>query len=370
MDHEFLVEEITKKLKKGELGFKIKSYLKNEGISTEVADKLIEQAKGIVREEKLSYLPKRNKFLYVLFCLLTAAVVHVFMFVLPEANISQVALTSLLGTFLFCVFAFYLVIYYKSWEKAFVKAQMSTNSGINYSLTVLFLIPSVVVFFIFFWRLESGEDAVLKDTQVEVQGTVLSSNTFTFRGIEFTDVKVEFYTKEGKKVVATEQVAKHDLKNLKNGQEVFMIYSSGNPQNVDLLLHDSDLKKFKNSAERPVKLKDLIQFLTTSDTAIGERLNQITYGWKLDEAKKVWVNKAKGYSFSKSDSAVSLVTRELVVHTYLRQFKAFNFVHTNPDNKHVLIASEKIYVSPQYTASITSKNRNSRIIYTVRVEKN
>ena len=222
MANEKIIAEVSYKLSNYSYNKEIEDYLRSQGIAEADFTSIIDAAQSKLTEEKAAYFSKRNKRFFYIWLSLALITLVLFLFILPYKNIGgSETVLAILGTGVFCFFCFLALAYNKTWKPDFVQKHEKPN--IQYSFLVVFLIPAVIIYFIFSWRFTAGQEQVLKQTQEKATGTIVSGKTTQVKrlrggGFEFSEVTVEFQTKDGIAVVATEDVSSYELKNFYKGQ--------------------------------------------------------------------------------------------------------------------------------------------------------
>jgi hypothetical protein len=251
---------------------------------------------------------------------------------LPNKGFTQPTIISIFGSVIFVSSSIYARVYYKSWKDDEINRQLDKSTKKDpFPFHILIPIPAVIMFFIFSWIMENGADSVLKASQIEVEGTIIStSSTSIYAGIgkkvNFSSVTVEFKTEKGEKILAKEDISKYEFKNFIRGQKVRLLYSSSNPQNIALLNSKSEIIKFTGSEERDFKAADLIDLINISDDEQTlASLNSIAYGWKFDPKDRKWKNSLKNMAFTRSQNKILLVTGEIAMYQFPKQFLELNF---------------------------------------------
>jgi hypothetical protein len=191
---------------------------------------------------------------------------------------------------------------------------------------LFFMLLGILFYPLLSWRFTSAADNILKKTQQKAKGVVVSGSSVTSRrGLDFTYIDVEFETKEGVHVTATEDISKYDFKKFYVGQNINLIYSKDNPQNIDLLINESSVIEFTGSAERDITPTDLINFISIKKENIQTELEKIKYGWQYNEEKKVWVNEKNNSLLSIADGGLVFMSKPTILYTYPKQLEAMGF---------------------------------------------
>lgn len=294
MTNEQIIDGIIDRLNDGDEDYDIEKYLERKEIHSSEFPQLIKTAKDKILQHKLKTFPKQNKLRYIVWTTLLLIFILLFFFILPKSNISDgIFPLSIFGAICISLSGFFSFIYYKSWLEDFIVKVGKPKLDIQVYVLMSSL-PNIILYFIISWCFSSANNTILKETQENAIATVLYGNSVEGKSINYADVTVEFTTKEGKKVIAVEDVSTYDFKQFYKGQIVNIIYSKDNPKNIDLLIDTDNIKELKNTQERELEPSDLINLVGEQFKNADSKLNKISYGWYFDETKKYWVNERKG----------------------------------------------------------------------------
>ncbi|MFK8037884.1 MAG: hypothetical protein AB8B74_06310 [Crocinitomicaceae bacterium] len=354
---EKIILETVKRLKRNDLSFRIKDYLKSKQLSETEIELYLNAAKQRVNEKKLITLPIIKKLMFG-FCVSIAFITLVlYLFVLPSFGFRQTTIIAIIGAIVLSISIVFSIAYYKSWTEENLKLTLENKKKGSFDFSVIFVlvpIPAVILTFIFSLILESGENNLLINTQVASEGTILStySRTIsTLKGdINYSSVTVEFFTETGERVEATEDISEYEYKKFYKGQKVNLIYSSEDNKNIDLLTHRSDIIKFTGSEEREFTATDLIEIINESDTSrVLDLLNHVTYGWKFDSTQNEWENSSKNMLFTKNENRITLFMGLMSMYRFPEQFLELGFkdVKEGPI-KHAMIQKQRVLENNEY----------------------
>ena len=358
MENDKLVCKIVEYLKIGYYDYKIKELLLNENISDDKFEQLLEEAKQVVHQEKLKNLEKRNKMFFILFAAGIALSFLAFLFLIPNLVEAPSTFFPILGAALICLFSYLAIAYYKTWNPEFVKEHETPN--INYSFLFLMLIPAMIFYFILSLRFEAVADNLLKENQIEVVGEIVSGGETEIQNrrgsIKISTVAVEFQTLEGKKIIAYENLDTYEFKSFHINQKVNMIYSKSNPQNISLLMSDSDLSKFKNSKEKEILPSDLIHLMSIDKNNITTELNKLSYGWEYNDQQMLWVNNRKNMAISVTQDSVSYIGQNGRTADHFLKKNGFKRINNSSTSSLSAFDLNKSYENDKYKASVRSVN--------------
>ncbi|MFK7787601.1 MAG: DUF3592 domain-containing protein [Crocinitomicaceae bacterium] len=330
--NEGILSELVRRIRRSDRLYQLIVYLKSEQLSEEEIEEYLSAGRIRAKEEELKSLPKKNKIKFAILCAITLLTLILYVFVLPKMGLQYTLFIAIVGAVIFSAALLYSIVYYDSWEEENIKREIEIKEKNQGAMSAVFMfipIPAVIFSFIFSSVLERGEDNLLKETQVEAEGVIVagSSNTIGIRrgDINFSSVSVEFYTKEGERILATEDISEYEFKDYRKGQKVKLIYSSEDPQIIELLTSKSAIRKFKDSEERDIKARDLLVLIDANDTDVLSLLNKISYGWSYDQSTRSYKNDSKGMLLRKEPNEIFLMTNEISMYTLPREFLALEF---------------------------------------------
>jgi len=218
--------------------FEIRKFLIQEGAVGDEVDDIVQEAIGVIDEERVETNSKKCKIFFVLFFVLFVISFYYFLFVLPAKLESTSILYSLLGSILICLLGILSLVYFGSWNKDKLRKRKSINIEFDVLLFSM-MFPVLIMYYVIDSVFENVAADMLRKNKIEVIGTVMpyavTKETVSGR---ITDIRigVEFNTLEGEKIIADKEVSSYDLNQIHEGQEVNVVYSKTNPQNNDVLL--------------------------------------------------------------------------------------------------------------------------------------
>jgi len=273
MENEKIIALIIEKLEADYQEFDIKQYLIRRNVDVSNFKALFEKAKNQLEHDTRSKNSRRSLVLFATFTFLTLATAVFFYSYLPaEIESEDQVFLSLMGALLISVFGLLAIVFYGNWANQSKETVITPT--INYPLLfTIALFPSMLLFFILSSKFDSTAKELLKQNKVEVTGTIISgggTQLTNLKGqtVDFSKLVVEFETVEGQKVIAYKDVSKYELEKFYLGQDVKMIYSKSNPNNIDLLSFDSDVKELMGSEERALKVNDLFTLFGKKDAEV------------------------------------------------------------------------------------------------------
>jgi len=354
MENEKIIEIIVEHLKADYYEHQIKEILVDKNISENDFRTLFDKSKEIVKDYNIAQISKKHKIKFIAYVLATVITLLIFWFYLPAQIESPSMMYSIIGSVLACIFAFTAFCYYKTWELEFVQKYETPN--INYSFLVIMILPCGILYFINSTVFENVADNLLKENQIEVTGKVISGGETEFQGrrgdIKISTIVVEFLTEDGHKIIAYEEVDTYEFRGFYLNQEVSLIYSKTNPHNISFLLTDEDIKKFKNSNEKELMPKDLINLMTTDKTNIKTELNKISYGWEYNTQMMLWENKRKNIGVSVIDNKVIYIGQNFSTAHYFLEKNGFKRINKQITSSLPQLDALKIYENENYQATI------------------
>ncbi len=355
-----IVAEVAKRLKRNEFNFRIKDYLKTNGVSEEDSELYLDAAKKHILEKTMAQLPARNKAIFISAIVVSLTSFILFVFVLPAQQFTSTGWWSFLGAVLFTTSAVTALLSLNSWkineEERPTYEDLKRPQEINLLsfIGMISLAPIVIIQFIFSWNFDRVSDNILKENQVEVIGTIVGGSSMTSRRFDFTEVRVSFFTIDGQQMVVEKDVSQYDFKRFYQGQQVPMIYSSKNPEVIELFNRDSKLQEFKGTEERSLKPSDLLQFINLNDEEITSQLNIIAYGWEYNAAYERWENQKRSSVLYRSLDGISLLADNAAMFVFASDLKELGFKEQlkNGVVQVSLARTSRKFVSENYIALI------------------
>jgi hypothetical protein len=371
MKQPILIQQIIAMLNKGYADETIVYDLKQEGNSDETIYSALDAAKTEYMKESLKRQIRINKVTHYAFMALSIITFLVFLIVLPrlEIGIGHVFILSLLGSCLTAFFAFFSIVYYNSWDKNFV--QSTGRPSIDFSMMVLMLAPVIVLHFLLSWRFSSAQESRLKDQQVEVIGRIIDGSSFqakrVFRGgtvADFSEVTVEFETKEGQKMRVTKDISAYEFKDFYKDQDVRMVYSKNNPRNIDFIVNEEDVRQYKGIQERDLEPNDLVRLIGLDENQITLELSKISEGWAFNPQNDEWSNSKRKATLTLKPKQLILVGIPQLNFNYPHKLTQIGFIKTSKESTEDPDFSKKIFQKDEFTFTVEGSQErwNSTIV--------
>ena len=197
----------------------------------------------------------------------------------------------------------------------------------------------------------------MKENQIEVTGKIISGGETEIQNrrgnIQISTIVVEFLTKEGNKIIAYEDIGHYEFQNFYLNQEVNLIYSKTNPQNISLLMSNKNITKFKNSKEKDILPEDMIYLMSVDKKNILTELNKISYGWEYNNKEALWVNNRRNIGISISSIMVVYIAQNFDTIDYFIEKDGFKRIGQAKYD------TNKIYEKDNYKATITMLKREN-----------
>lgn len=307
MDKASIIEGIVDRLRDDFSDYAIEEFLTRNNVHPDEFASLIQTANDNLLAEKLRIYPKQSKLAFALWLLTTIILSIVFFFVLPKQNITNgVLMISIFGAICISFSGLKAMQYYKTWTPEFI--EKFGKPGFDWSAVfAISFLPVVILSFIINTIFSSNADDILKLTQEDAIATVIDGSSVEGRRINYASVTVQFTTKDGKEVVAEEDLSTYDFKKFYKGQQISIVYSKDNPKNIDLLLDKNSVREFKGSEERDIYISDLLHLIDIKESQYLSELNSISYGWTFNSAESVWVNEKKNELVKRTTSGVTFI---------------------------------------------------------------
>jgi hypothetical protein len=373
MKKDEIVEYIVDRINANEDQYQIEASLKRKEIDPAQFDSLIDQALAKISEHKLKIYPRRNIIRFTIWTILLLFFSALFFFILPGLGITRNTITlSILGTICLSVSLLNVFGYYGSWRKTYIEKYGKPKPAVDIYLTLGFL-PAIIFYFIISSCFSSGADEVLKNTKEDAIATVVDGSSIEGT-ISYASVKVEFTTKEGKFVSATEDVTSYNFKDFYLGQKLNIVYSKDDPHNIDLLIDNYSVLKYKNKLQREIEPKDLLNLSSVSFENLGAELNKINNNWVYNDSEGVWIDEKRQQIIStrkKPDQVILMMPRGYGNDfDFADKFLKMGFVKINAQKLDIEADPvETIYIKDGYLASFKIVNKNFKSNLIIVVEK-
>lgn len=340
--------------------------LKQAGADSVRIPQVIETARNEFIDEraaKYAILNKRNYYIWLSLTILSFAV---FLFVLPFFNFSidHKFSLSFLGAALCWVCMFYTFSYRKTWNENYVRK--IGKPIIYYRFLFAFLWPGVIIYYLISFAFSTVQDHILKDTQQAVVGEIVSGNKLNIKnlrgeGVEIARLVVKFDTREGKTYIVTKDVSPYEFGDFYKGQQIHLIYSKLNPNNIALLSDDSNIKNFENTAQRDFIMPDLLHLVTVKQPQMETELNKISYGWEAKGSSDIWINEKRQCVITLGQNELRLISSKSDYNYYFPEYlKGNGFKLMNKeDSTDLFHTGEKIYENNKFIVSVQLQVQNN-----------
>lgn len=287
-----LTSEVVDMLRNGYDELNVTLFLRDQGLEPDAAKLILEKALEERLQEKLTYLPQRNKRIFWGIVAITVLMMWLVFFVWPSADrIGYSTMLSIVGAALLMCCLNFLVLYYKSWTPEFLKHRDSPRT--NFTLLPLFLVPGVIVYFIMSSIFDSKAKQELAANMERTKGVIVDGHSYASRRFDFTAITVQFETKAGKSFTVEKDISKYNFKEFYKGQTVDVLYSRTNPNIIEILTEGMDARDVTKSEERDITVKDLLALIGAEPRSVAARLDKITFGWQYDSTQQSWSNERK-----------------------------------------------------------------------------
>lgn len=156
----------------------------------------------------------------------------------------------------------------------------------------MILILSVMLICIIWIAVFNEEKIESNGFGIHAVGKIVEGTSIESKLKESYKVVVEYTTNDGKIVSVKKVVSKSTFESFHKGQDIDLVYSSSNPNKVDLLTSKSSYRQVMGSEERDFEVKDLVKLISKDHSQIKNFLNKINFGWDYyREEKPFWYNK-------------------------------------------------------------------------------
>lgn len=190
-----------------------------------------------------------------------------------------------------------------------IPEKLQLGTAPTFTLAIIAFI-SFIIFTSFLTSMYSNIKAnELKQFGKITTGEVLEGFSQTGRNVISTyKVTVEFSV-NGETITGFTTVSPTEYQNCFVGKEVKLIYSTKNPNLIDIIGDDSKVETYTKIKNRAILISDLLKIIDLNKDQTEAYLNSISYPWNYESDKKGWINNEKLlYLLKPSDKSVSYLT--------------------------------------------------------------
>lgn len=190
-----------------------------------------------------------------------------------------------------------------------IPEKLQFGTAPTFTLAIIAFI-SFIIFTSFLTSMYSNiKENELKQFGKITTGEVLEGFSQTGRNVISTyKVTVEFSV-NGETITGFTTVSPTEYQNCFVGKEVKLIYSTKNPNLIDIIGDDSKVETYTKIKNRAILISDLQKIIDLNKDQTEAYLNSISYPWNYESDKKGWINNEKLlYLLKPSDKSVSYLT--------------------------------------------------------------
>ncbi|MFN3405305.1 MAG: hypothetical protein ACK40G_14490 [Cytophagaceae bacterium] len=228
-----------------------------------------------------------------------------------------------------------------------------------------FLLSGMILTTTYYTNYTISKENELKINGIITTGTITNLYKENFRRFNKYEITVRFSHKAGRHKSVRKAVNEDDFQNLYKNQNISLIYLPAYPEVGEFLISSPLIRKYTNSEERKIFIKDLIELLSMDNADPKKYLNQIYYGWTFDTKKDMWTNKRTKnsfYSFSAKTKSATIELNDLYMdYTNQLEYLGFQQVENNDDTL-------LVYESSNFIARIKTEFF-PKVITTVKITK-
>lgn len=190
-----------------------------------------------------------------------------------------------------------------------IPEKLRLGTAPTFSLAVIAFI-SFIIFTSFLTSMYSNnKENELKQFGKITTGEVLEGFSQSGRNVISTYKVTVEYSVNGETIKAFTTVSPTEFQNCYVGKEVKLIYSTKNPNLIDIIGDDSKVETYTKIKNRALLISDLLKILDLNNDQTEVYLNSISYPWNYDSDKKGWINTEKYlYLLKPSEKSVSYLT--------------------------------------------------------------
>lgn len=278
------IDELAKKLKSFQYKYEIRDYLNHKGIDPALHNEIYQEA--------LARSINKNKGLRtVIFSILAMAVVVVMYFFIPASvyNLAPMVFSGL-GALLLTIFMIQAVGDYRQWED-FANPPKDKVRPIGQRIAPFLIIPGIISIFIFQSNFRSAETRELKKYGARVIAMVADGTATTIKRSTTYTLTLRFKIEaDGDTYSVKENVSESEYHSVGKGSKVEIIYSTRDPEILDILISDAAYEKYLGIKKTEIGLEHVFGFMELDKDALGRKLNEMSYRWEYDQENMVWIN--------------------------------------------------------------------------------
>ncbi len=212
-----------------------------------------------------------------------------FYFLIPDHIYnSSPALISFTGAVLFTVFFVLAIVAFLNWRVHATKDETKGTFPVLLGILIGFIL--IAMSMVFWMHFGSKESAELKLHGQKVTGVIIDGSSIESRHGGSYTVTVSFNTIDGRAMTVEESVGESDFKKLQTGQEVELLYSTKDPNMIELLINPEIVKDYTGGEEREITARDLLEILKTDSSSVSGLLKTINSGWNYQSEDSLWMN--------------------------------------------------------------------------------
>ncbi|UPQ78991.1 hypothetical protein M0M57_15395 [Flavobacterium azooxidireducens] len=375
MNNNQLIQKVFDLQKSNTLNYQIDKLLNSSNLTEEEIIHIKEEANKLYAQYKREFIIKRNRIVFFSAAAVTVVTLLVFFILLPKQNIvTNVGILSIFGTLLLCLGMYCMFVFYNSWkpENIDVNPSLDFDLGNFFSFFgLLAAIPAVIFYFLISWLIESGAEKRLLETKVETKAIVVNGNYYEGGGIrrrrpDEAEITVKFRTKENKVISRTIEIPSYQFNHFYKGQQIDIIYSSENTNNIKLLNSKESIKQVYKTEERDVFFKDLFTFLELSDKQIQEKLSTMSVGWSYNVELECWVNPSRECYIKRAGKSIFYIPKRDFIMFMDNDIRKNSFKRTL-ENQDSLLAR---YENEKYLIEKLSTRQGNTVTVFYSVSKN
>lgn len=228
---------------------------------------------------------------------LGAALTFTFFYTLIPTRIynSFPLIISIIGAAIFTLFLTQMIADFRSFDEL-NGPEEGEEKDWRLKFLPFMVLPGFVMIFVFAMHFDTREENELREFGVITQAKIVNGSSLRLgRGKSF-DLVIQFFTPDGKERIVKESVGESEWQRVGKGEVIDIIYSSKNPQLMELLLDESSVNAYVKRENRRLKVEDLVAIEGLPNDSIASFLNKISFKWTqstTEQGRLLWENNHK-----------------------------------------------------------------------------
>jgi predicted membrane protein len=308
-----IILKLQRLIKDGAYSFKLKEALNKSGISEELHDDLIAEARKINQMEN----GKLRKKLWLAFGIVT---ILLFTFLIPlQVYLILPNLLSGLGAFLIIIFTIQFLFDFRSQKEIDYKLK-GFRRTVLVSLSLLLCFILLFLFFKFYFQFRLNSE--LDENGISVKGVVTEKYTTRVKRSYQYNIKIRYVDNKNVSRTRSFDVSEDEFNSVFEGDSLFVQYSSKNPAIVDLILNKEAVNRISNSENRKIEFEDFEILLKLEYNKLRKEMKSIHSYWNENKSDSSWYNSKTNEEFKRmNDFTLVLLNYSLDIFPEMNNYR-------------------------------------------------